>query len=302
MTKRNHDASNAAITGAGSVTAGTGLVAGGLPGIKGDPSQLTRLRSLKDAKDKPKIKRVARAVRPGVKAAKGGILGGRIVSHNDGTEIFRQKASMGEWHPSKTPQESFVQGRHRGKVAPEEKIIREMKGGKKVAAATLLAGSAAIAYGQRDKIKAKFKKRDSRRDKVSGAALGAGGTGLIVTSAASAGLHQQKRRWERESAKSKAGAARHIPALDGMSDQDIVRNPHIFRGASVHSARLAGHLRGAAAQHDHFADVYRTTAKVVGHGRAPSAVIAGAGGVGLLAHKKKKPVSKNLSAFGVEHG
>lgn len=283
--KKDRTASNAALTGAGAATATTGFVAGGLPGVKGDASQLNTLRA-----ETPKRKKAV----AGVKAGKGGLLGWRVSNHQGGTYGFKQKATLGEWYPSHKASEAFKQGRYRGKVAPEETIIRHLKTGKKAAGAAMAAGAGAVAYGQRDKIH----KRKSDRDKLSGAAVGVGGTGLAVSGAGAAGLSHQGRRWDREYKATRGAAAKLVPALAGKSDQGIIRSPEVFRGVKPETARQAGVLRGAAAQQQHFAHVYHDTSRILRRGRGPSAVVAGAGGVGLAAShrdkvKKSSPLLSN---------
>jgi hypothetical protein len=259
INKKDHTASNAVYTGAGATTAGVGLAGGGIPGASGNLSGLARQKENK-GKDLPRGQRVANAVSAPTKAYKGGILGFRIGAHEGGNYDFKQKATLGEWHPSDIPHKAFVQGRHRGKVAPEETIIRQMKGGKKVASAAVVAGGAAAAYGQRDKIKAKFGKAD-KWDKRSGTALGAGGAGLAVTGGVGGLLGHQEKHWNREAAKSQGAAAKLVPGLAGKTDMDIARNKQIFDGVDPKVARAAGHLRGAAAQQHHFGEAYHITGR-----------------------------------------
>lgn len=296
ISKMNREAKNSAVTTAGLSTAGFGALAGGIPGVRGDVKDASRLKETN--KGKSRVKRLANGAVASAKASKGGILGFRTHAHEGGTVDFKQKATLGEWHPSTNPKIAYIQGRHRGKVAPEETIIRNMRSGKKVAGVAVGAGLATAAYGQKDK----FQK--NKQDKRSGVAIGAGSVGLGVSGGVGHLLGTQERRWYGAEAKSKEEAAKLVPGLKGKTDMEIARNPKIFHRVKPEVARAAGHLRGAAAQQEHFGDAFHTTGKITRLGRLPSAALIGVGVGGLAASKNRKSVQKSLShsAFGVDHG
>jgi hypothetical protein len=299
---KDRKASGAAITGAGAVTAGTGFVAGGVPGAKANVRPITE--------PTPGVRGQARKA----KAVPAGILGFRHNAHAGGLYGFKQKATENAWKgPPQHAQEAYSHGRAEGKIHPEEQVLRHLKGAKRGAGLALAGGAAATAYGVRRMSSEKVKK-SRREDTYSGAAVGAGAAGLGVTHGAHGVLRGQQRKWSEAAADNVAAAGRLVPSVSGQGHSEahikrgeasIKRNPNTFRNVHPNVAQEAGRLRGSAIQHAHFAHVYGSTAKVVGRLRTPSAVVAGAGAGGLALSRKKDKMKKNqsarMSAFGVEH-
>lgn len=327
--KKDHAASGSAIAAGGAATAGVGLAAGGVPGAKSDFSSIL---NTKPGSGKG-VKRAVSTVRgraPAAKAAPGGILGFRVSAHRGGLYGFTDQARKHALKPVDSAPDAFWRGRNAGKIAPEEKVIRHMQGGKKAAGAALVGGAAATAYGLR-RARGEVKKAQRDSDKYNGALLGAGAAGAGISHGATRLLGSQHHKWAGAASNSIDEAGKLVPSIGGrqgkkltlkqmhrhkinnpgqpypktmhpvVSDSDIKRDPKLLHGVHPKVAEQAGRLRGAAAQQTHFAEVYRDTAKVVGRFRGPSAIIAGAGAGGLAMSRKKERVKKNMSAFGVEH-
>lgn len=292
--KKDHVASGSAIAGAGAVTAGTGFVAGGVPGAKSNVSAVTDLKlgtkkPMQTAKDLAHHPRVARAL-------PGGILGFRHNAHAGGIYGFKQQSTKDAWKgPAKDSAEAFWRGRNEGKIAPEETILRHMKGAKQAAGVAMAGGAAATAYGIH-RARQKVNKSQRASDKFNGALLGAGGAGAALSGGATHVLRGQERKWAGEASRSTNEAGKLVHA----TEHDITKTPKIIQGVHPDVAVKAGRLRGTATQGRHFAEIYGSTAKAVGRFRTPS-LVAAAAGAGGLAMSRKKPVSKRMSAFGVEH-
>jgi len=323
--RQERTASGAAIAAGGGVAAGTGLAAGGVPGGKSD---FTTVLNLKEPKGKTKPGRLASAAirnRHVARAAPGGILGFRTHAHQGGMVGFEQQAAhkAGVKPPSgKEAGHAFSHGYVQGKIAPEAKIIRHMKGGKKAAAGLLVGGAATTAYGLK---RTKVEKAQRHNDQYSGTLAGAGGAGLAVSAGGHKLFRGQERKWRNTANTSVDEAQKLVPGLGGRQGQrlslkqmhkyrqkhgpdkpwpksmtpersmsEISRDKKVFQGVHPEVARKAGQLRGVAAQAEHFSHVYGSTAKVVGRLRGPSAIVAGAGVGGLAASRKPdKRVSKS---------
>jgi hypothetical protein len=326
--KKDHAASGSAIAGAGAVTAAGGLIAGGVPGGKSDFTSVFRVKR-GEGKGFKRAASTVKGAAPAAKAAPGGIFGFRTHAHEGGLYGYADD-TMKHNRNGANARESFRQGRTTGKIGPEMKIISQMKGARKVAHGALGAGVGAVAYGAHRARKTEVKKDDRHTKKYSGALLGAGGTAAVGSHVGSKVLTGQAKKWEKSAAQNVDEAGRLVPRIAGrqkekisdkkayklirqnkphpmssrpsVSDHYIKNNPLTMSGVHPEVARHAGRLRGAAAQEQHFADVYRNTSKVVRRLRTPSLVAAAAGAGGLAAANKKTKVKKNLSAFGVEHG
>lgn len=309
---KDNTARDAAITGGGAVVAGTGLAAGGIPGARPKVKHFVDLK-LADKGPKESAKTLAR--HPGVvRAFHGGALGFRHNAHAGGLYGFKQKATEEAWKgAAKDSHEAFFRGRGEGKIVPEVKIMRHLKGGKAAAAGALATGSAAVGYSRADgRPKKRTKVKKSRRsDQYNGALIGTGISGAGVSHGGSKLLGSQSRKWSKQAARNIDRAGDLVPNIAGrargthtpkVTDRAIRRNPHTFEGVHHETAQEAGRLRGAAVQQAHFAEVYRDTGKMVGRLRNPSLVAAGAGAGGLaISRKKKKKDKVHKSGFGVDH-
>lgn len=326
-----------AATGAGSVVAGTGLIAGGIPGAKSDFSGVLRagdnLAATKGQKGPRKAASTIRGATPALKAIPGGILGFRLSAHHGGHIGFQQDAAAANKKPPKDKVGNFYRGRNEGKIPAEAKVIRGMTRGRHVANAALVGGAAAAAYGHHEKKKA-LSKRDKKSDTYSATLAGAGATGAAVSHGGAKYLDSHRDRYASEAARHVDEAGKIAPATAGrreknwsynkklkymsknpgqpipkgmhpsISDGAIKQHPEMLDGVTRNAARKVGHLRGLAAQERHFSDVFGSTAKVVRGFRTPSAVVGAVGAGGLLATdtQKKKIHKSTTSAFGVDHG
>lgn len=307
MARKDHSASGSALAGAGAVTAGTGFVAGGVPGAKSDVKPFVR--------PEPGIRGQAKKT----KAFPGGILGFRHNAHAGGIYGFKQKATENAWKGGpKDSHEAFFHGRTEGKIAPEEQVLRHLKGGKKAAGATMAGGAALTALGVH-RARSKVSKAD-REKSYHGALLGAGAATAGIGHGGAKLLAHQDKKWSAAAAHNVGQASKLIPGMAGpkvrrgrpistedlhAADTEVRRNTKTFKGVPSHVAQEAGRLRGAAIQQAHFADVYRDTGKMVGRLRGGGLVAAGAGAGGLALSRKnrvkKSAGTTSLSAFGVEH-
>jgi hypothetical protein len=282
---------------------------------------------------------MARGAAPGVKATPGGILGFRISAHDLGTKYFRAQKELDDKIKKPSKKQSFYRGFNAGKIGPEESIMRGMARGQKGAHAALLGGAATTVYGVKraaSKPKEKVTKADDKRrsNLYNGTLVGAGTAGAAISHGGSKYLGRQQSKYAGRAAREVDEAGRLVPNIAGreykkmslrqidkfkranpgatdkdlpksmyptVKDGDIKRNPRLLSGVPKETAEQAGKLRGAAAQHRHFSEVFGSTAKVTRRFRGPSAIVAGVGAGGLAANRNKR-VQKNYSAFGVEHG
>jgi hypothetical protein len=313
MPKKDRSASNAAIVGAGATTAGAGLVGGGAPGFKSNSSTIANVRQGSWAK------RTGAALSSG----RGGIFGYRTDAHKG--FLQRQQADEKAHGGTTTSRVNmYHRGVGSGKIAPEEKIIRHMKAGKKASAVALVGGTAAAVYGaKRDKV------RKAQRDteKYHGTLLGVGGTAAVGSIGGSRILEAQGRKWSKQSAVHLDEAKKIIPNVGGhevATNQKLISNKRVpsvrpekghaavannkraLAGKSKVQAEAAGRLRGAADQASYFSHVYGKTASMARKVRNPALATAAAGATGLALSRKKDTVRKsgatsNVSAFGVQH-
>lgn len=330
--KKRSDVRNIAgstLAGAGGVTAGTGLLAGGIPHAKSDFSSVFDVKR-GEGKGPRKIISTVRGAAPARKAVPGGILGFRLSAHKGGTYGFQQFARKNARKGAQDNAEAFHHARNVGKIPAEAKVMRGMARARSGANAAFVGGVGATAEGLHLR-KKPVNKRDRNTDTYNSALLGAGGAGTVISHQGSKSLGRFQRKYERAASDSVDRAGQLVPKIAGregkklslrqmhqhklknpgqpfpksmypsVSDQEIKRNPHLLGGVPKSAASAAGHLRGQAAQERHFAEVFGSTAKAVRRFRTPSAVVAatGAGGLAVSSHKKK--VSKRMSAFGVEH-
>jgi len=306
--KQNRQAQGGAIAGAGAVTAGTGLIAGGVPGVRGSYKDVERLKEGTKAQK----------VRGAAKLGGGGILGYRRAFHEGGVKWFERVEGNKSKIKNPSPSQAFTRSRNQAKIAPELKVMRHMAGAKKAAGAALIGGSAATAYGVH-RMKGEVRKDHRRGQNYNATLAGAGATGAGVTTGAGALLGHQAKKWEGRASHSIDEAGRLVPSMAGRkdptvtdkqyakqvkkhpgqpfpksmypvhSDAEMARDPKKYLSGVSHStAKKAGALRGHAAQATHFAEVYGDTAKVVRRFRGPSAVVGTVAAGGLLAGRNKR--------------
>lgn len=315
-----------AIAGAGAVTTGVSLVAGGVPGTTPNGNAIFRLKHL-DGRGMPRavaeVRNKGSAVGP---AVHGGILGFRASVHEHGNKYFKAQNELDEQarRGNEPHVKTFYRGHNAGKIAPEEHIIRGMKAGRKVAHGALGAGVAATAYGvHRARSSGKVQKRDTTKE-YDGALLGAGASGAAIAHGGGKYLGAQQHKLANSASAKVDEAGKLIPALDGrqgkkltlaqmgrhqrkkpgapypktmyptVRDGDIKRNPKLLSGVPAKTVEHVGHLRGAAAQERHFSEVFGSTAKVVRHLRTPSAIVGAVGAGGLMAHKRESTKVKKM--------
>lgn len=276
----------AAMTASGSVLAGTGLVAGGVPGAN--------------------ARRGPRLPGPKGKPVTGGILGVRGIAHEDIANGMKAKVQS---NPLK--QDLYSQGHLAGKIDAETKVMRGMKVGRR-ATYPLTAGGAALAIAGRKKARDSEVTKSRRSENVSAGAAAGGATLTGIGVGVPAGLRATGRRYGNASI-ANVNAARDLrPGLKGSkqtppsydrsgglkkapkdvmyptrTDKDIFakpgnqsRNPGARRQAGVH--------RGKAAQQRYFAEVFNRQAKLVSHARVPGLALGAAGAAGLAHSKREK--------------
>lgn len=276
------NAQGSAIEGGGAVVGGTGLIAGGVPKGKSDSTAWKRAQDAKKA-GAPLHRRLATTS----KITPGGILGFRQHAHGGGIWDFKSKDTAAEWSgPAKTHKDAFFRGYNKGKIGPEEEVIRGLKTARTGANAALVGGAAAIAYGHHKKKIAKSRRSDS----INATAAGLGGTTAVVTHAVPKFLDSKQRKYTEMAAHETEQADKLVPGMRGQRTGAAKRSPHLLHNASKEAVGVAGELRGAAAQHEHFADVFRTTSKGTKAFRNPAAAVGavGVGGLAISAHRKKK--------------
>jgi hypothetical protein len=278
---KNHDATGSALAGAGSVTAATGLVGGGIPGFKSDSDTIKNLRqgSWKQ--------RTGAAMSSG----RGGVFGYRVDAHQGAKDRFENDEKYFRDKPAGRT-DSFMRGRTAGKIKPEADIIRHLKLGRRLSNAALVGGVAATAAGVKHAENKKVSKSEDDVKRYHGALLGAGGTASVISIGGEKILRRQGKKWSDREAGSLRDAAKIVPNLKPhMSDNEARSNAKTFAGKSKAKAEEAGRLRGAAAQERYFAHVYNHTAKMAHRARYPALAAAAVGAGGLLAASKKdKPV------------
>jgi hypothetical protein len=336
--RKYNDTGSAALVGSGAVVGTTGAAAGGIPGAKSDFAPVANMKrsQVKGAhrSKQPKVRNAAKTAwdnRKVPKAAPGGIFGFRTSAHRGGLYDYDQKTKEAASKPVESAQDAFKRGRTKGKIAPEQQIIRHMKRGKAAANAAMIGGAGLVATGVGREVKDEFKKSKRQQDTYNGALAGGGATAAGVSHVGSKVLTSQGRKWERRASdnvdragrikqqnKYKQRTGQQGKAFNDIdwpktmnpkvSDKKIKQNPDLLKDVHPRHAEKAGELRGAAAQQRHFAEVYRNTSKVVRSFRTPSAVAGaiGAGGLAVSAdsngRKNRVKKSSTHSAFGVDHG
>jgi hypothetical protein len=285
----------AAMTGSGSVLAGTGVLAGGIPGAR-EPRSLNvwNLHEHQETGRRTSGLGKAKIIAPLPRA---GILGFRANMHHD----FITETN------AKTGGSAYQQGKRAGQLKSEHSIVRGMRLGRR-ASYGLTAGGAALALaGHRRSQQSKVGKRDLNRGNASAAALGTGATVAGVSQAASTGLGRFGRKYGRSAQQHTLAAQRLAPHYGGLV---VIPAKHNAFGQQVKPAKTTikpeipnwkveaerydrrikggakvkaqvGHHRGVAAQERHFAEVFNNTARGFKRARNPALAVAGLGAAGL---------------------
>ena len=220
--KKDAPVSGTAIAAGGAATAGTGLAAGGIPGAKSDFTAVFRTKPAKGKGVKRAVSHVTGKA-PAAKALPGGILGFRTHAHRGGLYDFTERAKEHAKTPAKTASEAYWQGRNAGKIAPEEEIIRHMKGGRKVAGAALVGGAATTAFGMKraKEEREKVHKAQRESDKYHGALIGGGGAVAGISHGGSKLLRGQGKKWEGRASRSIDDAGKLVPAIAGREGKKL---------------------------------------------------------------------------------
>jgi hypothetical protein len=273
IAKRNdrHNASNSAIAGAGAVTAGAGLAGGGIPGFRSDSETIRNVRQ-------GNWKRRTGAA---LSSGRGGVFGYRIDAHQGALDRFSNDKKYFADKPASRP-ESFMRGRGAGKIKPEVDIIRHLKIGRRASGVALLGGAAATTYGVHQARSQKLRKAEESIQRYNGALAGAGGGAAALSIGGEKILRRQGRKWSAREADSRRQAAKIIPNLKNVDDNEARKNPRILAGKSKVQAEAAGGHRGAAAQEKYFSHVYNVSARYARKIRNPALATAAVGGGGLL--------------------
>lgn len=290
--REKDDAKASALVGAGAVTAGAGLVGGGIPGVKSDHDTI---RNIRRGKWKQRVG-------AGAASGRGGIFGYRTDAHQQTIDEFRaRREKEKKWVDPDRPGR-FNRAITAGKIEPEAEVIRHMKRGRVASNVALGAGVAATAYGVKrmkdaDAKKQRVSKTKSDADRYNGVLMGAGAATALGADAGARAADGQARKWKAREKRSLDRAQMHVERLDtGMKSSDAAaRHGEIFEGKTNEAVEAAGRHRGAASQERYFSGVYRGTAKVARKLRAPAAAVAGitAGSLAMSNRQKPKPAAKS---------
>lgn len=297
----------ATATGVGAVGIGAGLVGGGIPGAKADSRAGRQLFPHLPEYQSPTVKDLFHRgpIQPRVEAAarmgRGGIFGYRDDAH---ARFLRRQTGEVPYKDLTTRSNIFLRGQGAGKVAPEKKIIRHMRAGRKASYGLLAGGAGLTAYGTHKKKEPVGKASDAERRS---AALGvAGGTIAGGSYGAARLLEHQGRKWASQSAQDIEAARKIIPELGGwtegsrknkripnvkpdLSNKDVEnRRRNIFHNYNRSQTEKAGKLRGSAAQGRYFSGVYGVNARRIRRIGIPAGLAAGAAGAGGVALSRRK--------------
>ena len=321
------DRKSSAEMGVGTALAGTGLIAGGIPGAR-EPNTLNIWNV------RGKVRNAVPQGQPPQRSRYGssnGLHNAKIVVPQSRAGIFGFRANMHDAYiaenKSKTHGDAYVHGMRSGKLDAEAKIVRGMRVGRR-ASYGLTAGGAALALAGRRRAQGntQVEKRDSRSENASAAALGAGGVVAGVGHFVPKGLGRYERHYA-DSAKGHVLAARKLaPHYGGLKttpakidpDFGTIRRPakttmYPYKTdaqlkSSGASARIkggdkvaaeVGRHRGIASQERHFAEAFGGTSRAIRRVRGPGLAVAGAGAAGLLAARDaKQPMSKSDRRYG----
>jgi len=323
--KLDNNQRNSAMTASGSVLAGTGLVAGGLPGVRepnGNNVWLLRGATRKkkgkiDRKEdlKPKDPRGMKSpVHPSnlghnVKhlgpLPKAGILGYRSNVH---------QSFIDENH-SKTKGNAYVRGNRAGKLIAEDKVVHGMRLARRGSYGLTLGGGALAATGMY-RSKNNVGKRNDNFQRNATSAVAGGTTLAAVSNAAPKVLDKFSRNYSNSAKKHVLAAHVLHPGMGGLetlpekrsevfgnvtrkakqtmypakTDKELREAGEVGRIRSASVAEQVGRHRGIAAQERHFVEAMDGTSKVIRRLRAPAVAVAAMGAAGLAGHREiKKP-------------
>lgn len=314
ITKKDDRRSGAAMTASGTALGSTGLVAGGVPGVR-EPNGLEvfnvrgstkkQRQAIKNKQSFPhadprgnlspvnpanlrhNLKRVAPLPRAGILGFRANVHQGFITENQN-----------------KTGGDAYVRGVRSGKLDAEHKIVRGMRIGRRASYGLTGAGAALAYAGHR---KSKMQKRQGDFERDSATALAGGATVAGIGHVVPAGLHRYERKYATSAKHHVLAAQRLHPAMGGLetlpakagafgnivkpakqtmypaikdSEHRKMKTSEKIRGTSV--KEQVGHHRGVAAQERHFAEVFNSTGKAIRRARNPGLAAAAAGGAGLL--------------------
>lgn len=264
IAKSNEDKrNNRRLAGASASALGLGTLASGVPGYNPDPMSALGEKKTHAA----------------------GILGRRDALHRGAENHFDYMADKTKG-PSKTAQ--FKSEFWRGKIAPEKKVLNNLRTGRKIGHAAQAAGAAGLGLSAINGIRRKRAEnveasKAAEGEKVGGAAQGFGAATAVGGAGLAAALGSQEKRWGRAEKKSQAEARKLMSSLPkkplSRHTLDDV-NGQTVRGVSPENLKAAARHSAAARQGRHFKDIYRLNKLAMAGG-------AGAGGLVALAGRRK---------------
>jgi hypothetical protein len=302
----------AALEAGGSVVAGTGLLAGGVP-FAPEPNALKvwHLRG-GSGRARAKLSNIGHNAKVLAPQPRAGILGFRANMHDAYIEDAKTKA----------PGDAYVQGVRGGKLEAEHKIVRGMRLGRKASYPITLGGAAMIVAGHR---KAQVNKRTSRAENASAAALSGGAGVATVGHFVPLGLKRFSNQYEHSAKEHVLAAEKLAPHYGGLKVQPAKYGPFAnlvkperttmyparsdnelreqnaaarIKGGDKVKAEVGRH-RGTAAQERHFVEVFNSTGKGIRRARNPGLALAGAGATGLWASREaRRRVNKADRVYG----
>lgn len=310
-----------AMVGAGTVAAGTGLLAGGVPGVK-EPDALNIWNIRGKVRGTPLIKPAdhrnvesrfsrsnlahnAKILAPQPRA---GILGFRAAAHQAFIDDSKNKK-----HGN-----AYVKGMRAGKLESEEKIVRGMRTARRATYPLTIGGIGLAAAGRhRQRV---GKAASDRAKRWGGEAVGAGLTTAAVGHGVPEVLDRYSRRYA-DSAKAHTVAAQRLaPHFGGLkttpakisdfgvmthparqtiyperTDRELAADKSADRIRTAATRATVGRHRGIAAQERHFVEVFDSTSRAVRRARGPGLALAGAGAAGLLGARQRKVTKADSS-------
>lgn len=323
---RDQDTRGSAMTAAGSVIGGTGLVAGGIPGTK-EPNALQvhgarkKNSELKEAGASRKKMNAFRrqTVRQMLPQPKAGILGWRGNAH---------QAYIG-FNQDRHDGNAYTQGMRAGKLESERKIVRGMRIGRKASYVATAGGGALTVAGVRRTKQEQVRKLDDRGKRGATAAVAGGATLAGVGQVVPSYLGRHSRRYESSAKKHVLAAQKYAPHFGGLqtrpakvdeitgavkrpasstmyparSDKELREKNAIGRKVKGgdEAYRSAGYHRGIAAQERHFVEVFNSTGKAIRRVRNPGLALAAVGGTSLATRRANQPSGvRKAATYGVQ--